>query len=100
MTSSIEPAFDHADVVSKYFEIKTGGSNACDCLNEKLETDALCPSDVMTVQLPIPDEVPCMPALTNDDCDAGATGIGESLRVVYQLRARYGDGWERDCGEG
>ena len=41
-----------------------------------------------------------MPALTNDDCDAGATGIGEGLRVVYQFRARYGDGWERDCGEG
>ena len=99
-TLSIGPALDDADVISENFEMNAGGSSVSDCLDEELKADAFCPSDVATVRLPVPNEMPGTPVLANDDCDASAAGIRKCLWVKDGLRSGDGKRWEGDVGKG
>ena len=80
--------------------MNAGGSSTSNCLDEELKADAFCPSDIVTVRLPVPNEMPGTPALADDDCDAGAAGIRKGLRVKDGLRSGDGKCWEGDVGEG
>ena len=86
--AAVCPSFNYAAVVSEYLEMKTGGSRFDNCLDEHLESNALCPSHVSPILLPFPDETPGSPLVPNDDSnpDTGAH-IRERSKVVDGLGA-------------
>jgi hypothetical protein len=63
------PTFHNSLVVSINLKMNAGAAGLDDCENEQLESDALCPADVLSISFPPGNEFPSSPPSVNENAN-------------------------------
>jgi hypothetical protein len=69
-TGTFPPSFDDACVVTVAFEVVGGAVEENEDTGEEFKGNCLCPPNVISLGLPVVNELPCMPMFSHNDVKA------------------------------